>query len=275
MCLFCVVMLYPIWYTVVLSLNDGYDAQRGGIYTLPRKLTLTNYSTVLRSTGILKAYGVTIARTLIGTLSSVLFTAMVSYALSKKKLIGRKLYMGLGLVTLFFSGGLIPYFLLIKNLGLFDNFWVYIIPALFNFYNLLLFQSFFRGIPGDIEESAFIDGANDFQIFIKIIVPLSMPIIATIALFNGVYHWNDYFVGVLYINNPDLQPIQTYLYRVIAQNSSNMMMTSIPSGIPYRSVTSQSIRYATMVCTTLPIVCVYPFLQKYFVKGMLLGSIKG
>jgi putative aldouronate transport system permease protein len=268
-------MLYPIWYTVVVSLNEGYDAQRGGIYWWPRVFTLENYATVLGTTGIVVAYGVTVARTLIGTLCAVFFTSMVAYAFSKKRLIGRKLYTGMGIVTLFFGGGLVPYFLLIRNLGLFDNFLVYIIPALFSFYNLIIFQSFFRGIPAELEESAFIDGAQDFAIFVRIILPLSAPVLATIALFTGVYHWNDYFTGVLYINNENLQPIQTYLYRVIAQNSSNMMMNNAPAGVLYRRVTSQSIRYATMVCTTLPIVCVYPFLQKYFVKGMMLGSIKG
>ncbi len=272
----CFVTLYPVWYTVVISLNDGMDAMQGGIYLWPRVFSLANYQTVFSNTDIIKGFGVTTARTIIATVLSVLFTAMVSFGMSKKELIGRKFYLIIGTITLFFSGGLIPYFILIKNLGLIDNFLVYIIPAMFNFYNLIIFNAFFKELPGELEESAKIDGANDFTVFTRIIIPLSKPILATMALFNGVYHWNDYFMGVIFmIRHTDLQPIQTFLYRVIAETTSNQMLYSAPGGIQNTTVTSQSIRMATMVVTTLPIICVYPFLQKYFVKGMLVGSIKG
>jgi putative aldouronate transport system permease protein len=136
-------------------------------------------------------------------------------------------------------------------------------------------MSFFKELPAEVEESAQIDGANDIHIFVKMIIPMSKPVIATIALFSGVYHWNDYFSGVIYINKMDLQPIQTFLYRVVAESSSNTMISQLPSNMSATSVTSQSIKLATMIVTTLPIVCVYPFLQKYFVKGMLLGAVKG
>lgn len=200
---------------------------------------------------------------------------MVAYALSKKELLGRKFYMTLGIITLFFSGGLIPYYLLLRNLGFLDKFIVYIIPAMFSFYDAIIFIAFFREIPSSLEEAAKIDGANDFLIFLKVILPVSLPVIATIALYHGVYQWNDYFTGMIFINDPDLQPIQTYLYRIVAQVGSNTAMQAAPGGIITRTVTSQSIKLATMVVTTFPIVCVYPFLQKYFVKGMLIGSIKG
>lgn len=276
MVLICFITLYPVWYTLVISFNDGMDAMQGGIYLWPRVFSLDNYQTVFRNTDIVKGFGVTTARTVIATLLSIFFTAMVSYGMSKKELIGRKLYLTIGTITLFFSGGLIPYFILIKNLRLIDNFLVYIIPAMFNFYNLIIFQAFFKELPVELEESAKIDGANDFTIFTRIIIPLSKPILATMALFNGVYHWNDYFMGVIFmIRRTDLQPIQTFLYRVIAETTSNQMMYNAPGGIQYTRVTSQSIRMATMVVTTLPIICVYPFLQKYFVKGMLIGSLKG
>lgn len=169
---------------------------------------------------------------------------------------------------------MIPTYLLIRDLGLLDSFWVYIIPAMFSFFDLIIFMAFFRELPDALEEAAKIDGANDFSIFCRIVLPVSMPVVATIALFHGVYQWNDYFTGMIYINNTDLQPIQTYLYRVVAQSSSNQMMSAAP-GIVAQSVTSQSIKLATMVVTTLPIVLVYPFLQKYFVKGLMIGSIKG
>ncbi|MCA1029515.1 carbohydrate ABC transporter permease [Bacillus timonensis] len=271
----CFITLYPIWYVLVNSLNDGLDAMKGGIYWWPREFTLENYKAVFANDGIVTAFGVTIAKTVIGTFTHVFFTAMVAYALSRKELYGRKYYMIIGIITMFFSGGLIPYFLLIRDLGLFDNFLVYIIPTLFNFFHLIIFVSFFRELPTSLEEAAKMDGANDFMIFLKVVIPLSMPVIATIALFQGVYQWNDYFAGVIFVNNPDLHPIQTYLYKVVAESSSNQMMMNAPGGITTRTVTSQSIKLATMVVTTLPIVLVYPFLQKYFVKGMLIGSIKG
>lgn len=275
MLIICFITLYPIWYTLVNSFNDGIDAMRGGIYWLPRKFSIQNYVAVFSNSGIITSMLVTVAKTVIGTVVHVFFTAMVAYALSRNDLIGRKFYITLGLITMFFGGGLIPYFLLLKNLGFLDKFSVYIIPAAFSFFDLLIFMAFFREIPQGLEEAARIDGAGDFRIFLKVIIPVSLPVIATIALFHGVYQWNDYFAGMIYINNPNLQPIQTYLYRVVAAAGSNQMMQTAPGGITVRTTTSESIKLATMVVTTFPIVCVYPFLQKYFVKGMLLGSVKG
>lgn len=274
MLVICFVTIYPIWYVLVNSFNEGNDAMRGGIYWWPRLFSIDSYRAVFANNGIMLAMGVTVAKTLIGTVVHVLFTAMVAYAFSRKELIGRNVYMLIGTVTLFFSGGLIPYYLLIRDLGMLDSFLVYIIPAMFSFFDLIIFLSFFREIPDALEEAAKIDGANDFKIFYQIILPVSMPVVATIALFHGVYQWNDYFTGMIYINKSELQPIQTYLYRVVAQSSSNQMMAATTGSVA-KTVSSQSIKLATMVVTTLPIVLVYPFLQKYFVKGFMIGSIKG
>lgn len=275
MLLICFITVYPIWYTVILSFNDGSDALRGGIFWWPRMFTIDNYKAVFRNSGIITAYGVTVARTFVGTVTNVFFTAMVAYAFSKKDLLFRGFYLTLGTITMFFAGGLIPTFLLLKNLHLLDTFWVYIFPSMFNFFNLLIFMSFFREIPASLEESAKMDGANDFIIFMRIILPLSKPVLATIALFTGVWHWNDYFFGVVYINKTSLQPIQTYLYKIVAEAGSSKIVMSTPIGVSKSNVTSNSIKYATMVVTTLPIVIVYPFLQKYFVKGVMLGAVKG
>ncbi|MEO3947238.1 carbohydrate ABC transporter permease [Gorillibacterium sp. CAU 1737] len=276
MLVICFLTLYPIWYVLVNAFNDGTDAMRGGIYWWPRVFSLTSFRTVFHSNGIMTAMGVTVAKTLIGTVVHVFFTAMVAYALSRRELIGRKAYMLIGTVTMFFGGGLIPSYLLTRDLGLLDSFWVYIIPAAFSFWDLIIFLTFFREIPDGLEEAAKIDGANDFKIFYRVIIPVSMPVVATIALFHGVYQWNDYFTGMIYINNPDLQPIQTFLYRIVAASSTGAsgMIAAMPSNVS-RTVTSQSLKLATMVVTTAPIVFVYPFLQKYFVKGFMIGSIKG
>ncbi|MFB5673809.1 carbohydrate ABC transporter permease [Paenibacillus terreus] len=274
MLIICFVTLYPIWYVLVHSFNDGADAMQGGIFWVPRVFSLDNYRAVFASSGIMTAMGVTVAKTLVGTVVHVFFTAMVAYAYSRRELIGRKFYMIVGTITLFFGGGLIPTYLLIRDLGLLDSFWVYIIPAMFSFFDLIIFVSFFRELPDALEEAAKMDGANDFKIFYSIVLPCSMPVVATIALFHGVYQWNDYFTGMIYVNDTNLQPIQTFLYRVVAQSSSNQMMAAAP-GVTAQTVTSQSIKLATMVVTTLPIVLAYPFLQKYFVKGLMIGSIKG
>jgi len=272
----CFLMIYPIWYVVVNSFSEGTEVLKGGIYWWPRNFCLENYSAVFKNKEIYTAFGITVLKTVVGTVTSVLFTAMVAYGLSKSYLVGRKIFMVMGIVTMFFSGGLIPYFLLIKQLGMLDSFWVYIIPALFGFYNAIIFMTFFKNIPVELEESAKIDGANDFVIFLKIILPVSGPVLATIALFNGVGQWNDYFTGVIYITNEQwLIPIQTFLYKVISESSSARIVANMPASVRNSMVTSTTIKYATMVVTTFPIVCVYPFLQKYFVQGIMVGSVKG
>jgi putative aldouronate transport system permease protein len=268
------VTLYPIWYSVVISFNDGQDALMGGIYWWPRVFSVDSYRAMFASDSIVRAFTISVYRTFVGTVTHVFFTAMVAYAFMQARLIGRKIFMAMGLITMFFNGGLIPTFLLIKSLGLIDNPLVYIFPSMFNFFHLLIFQAFFREIPKSLSEAAMIDGMGDFGIFTKIVLPLSMPVVATIALFQGVWHWNDFFYGVIYINEMDLQPISTFLYRVIAQNTSNQMLVNMPSGISRAAVSSQSIKMATMVVATFPIVVVYPFLQRYFVKGFLVGAVK-
>ncbi|MGB8455205.1 MAG: carbohydrate ABC transporter permease [Anaerocolumna sp.] len=276
MLLICFLCIYPIWYVIVNSFNDAKDAMMGGIYWWPRKFSLENYITVFEDSSVIQAFKITFGKTISGTLLNVFFTAMVAYPLSKNRLIGRKVYMMFGTITMFFAGGLIPTFILYKQLHLLNNFLVYIIPAAFNFFNLLIFISFFRDIPSSLEESARIDGATDWGIFMKVILPLSKPVLATIALFAGVGQWNDYFGGLMFMTNRvDLEPIQTYLYRMVAQVQSSQMAQSISAAnITASDTTSTSIKLAAMVITTLPICCVYPFLQKYFVKGMMIGAVK-
>lgn len=273
---FALITAYPLWFCLVNSFNDGLDAMKGGIYLWPRIFSLENYKVVFQDGSIMRAMGVSILRVLIGTPLHILITALAAYALSKSNLIGKKLYMVLGTVTMFFSGGLIPTFLNIRNLGLYDSFWVFILPSIFSFYDCLIFISFFKGLPNGLEEAAMIDGAGAFCIFFRIVLPLSMPVVATIALFSAVGHWNDYFSGVIYIRSDELIPIQTYLYRVIAQSGGAGMIERARMGVAGgTTVLTQSLRYATMVVSILPIICTYPFLQKYFVKGITLGAVKG
>lgn len=275
MLLICFVTLYPIWYVLVNAFNDGKDAMMGGIYWWPRVYSLENFRAVFNSSGIMTAMMLTVAKTLVGVAAHVFFTAMVAYAFSRRELIFGKLYIFLGTITMIFSGGLIPTYLLIRDLHLLDTFMVFIIPVLFSFFDLIIFMTFFREIPDGLDEAARMDGANDWTILLRVVLPVSLPVIATIALFHGVYQWNDYFTGIIYVNRDSLQPIQTFLYRVVAQSSSNIMTTALQGSAVTKTVTSQSVKLATMIVTTLPIVFAYPFLQRYFVKGMMIGSIKG
>jgi putative aldouronate transport system permease protein len=203
--------------------------------------------------------------------------AAMGYGMSRKKLMGRKIYFTLGIITMYFNGGLIPYFILLKKLQLIDNYLVYVIPGLISFFNVLIFISFFRDLPEEIEESAKIDGANDITIFFRIILPVSLPPIATIVLFVGVANWNDFFTGVLFmIRRMDLLPIQTVLYRIIVQNDTSAFGNSFSQlGMQYAKTSAKSIQLATMFITILPIIGIYPFLQRYLVKGLMVGAIKG
>ncbi|MEI8095403.1 MAG: carbohydrate ABC transporter permease [Spirochaetales bacterium] len=270
---FSLLVLLPVWNIVVLSLNDANDAAKGGVTLWPRAFSLENYKVVFQYPQIFNSFWISISKTFLGVTTHVLFCSMVAYAMSKKHLMGRQWFIRLGIVTMFFGGGLIPSFLLMKSLGLLDNYLIYIIPAVFSFYDMIILMNFFREIPDSLEESAAIDGASTYYIFWRIILPLSMPVLATIALFNGVGQWNDYMTAKIYINNPDLHPVQMFLYKIIVQEEASKLNHA--ASVIVMPTTARSLQLATMVITTAPIVMVYPFLQKYFVKGMMVGSVKG
>lgn len=271
MVFFLAIIALPLWNIVALSFNDATDAARGGIYFWPRKFSLESYYTVFEDSAIYKAFVISVAKTVIGVVLHTTLTAMVAYGMSRRNLMGRKIYMNMGILTMFVSGGMIPTFLLFKELGLLNNFWVYIIPVLFSFYDMVILMNFFRSIPFSLEESAMMDGANPFIIFVKIILPLSLPVLATIALFHGVFQWNDYMTANIYVDDRSLYPLQMLLFRIVSENLSPAVATGTNV---VRNTTSQSLQLATMVVTTVPVVVIYPFLQKYFIQGMTLGSVK-
>jgi len=271
MVFFLAIIALPLWNIVALSFNDATDAARGGIYLWPREFSLESYYTVFEDSAIYKAFVISVAKTVIGVVLHTALTAMVAYGMSRRNLMGRKIYMNMGILTMFVSGGMIPTFLLFKELGLLNNFWVYIIPVLFSFYDMVILMNFFRSIPFSLEESAMMDGANPFIIFVKIILPLSLPVLATIALFHGVFQWNDYMTANIYVDDRSLYPLQMLLFRIVSENLSPAVATGTNV---VRNTTSQSLQLATMVVTTVPVVVIYPFLQKYFIQGMTLGSVK-
>jgi putative aldouronate transport system permease protein len=272
---FSILCLYPFIYIAAISLNDAMDAQRGGIYLWPRIFTLSNYKAIFLNNDIFQGYLVTVARVSVGVVSQVLLVAMFAYALTKKDFPLRKLLNWWIIIPMFLGGGLIPYYIVLQNLHLLNSFWTYIIPALYASFNIILLRTFMLEIPPDLEESAKIDGASELSIFFKIIFPLSMPALATIALFVGVGHWNDWFTGFTFISNPKLWTAQNLLLFLIQSNeASNIaVLNKLQKGT--RTVTAESVKMAMLIATTLPILFIYPFLQKYFVKGIMVGSLKG
>lgn len=268
----------PFWMSIVGSFNEGLDYTRGGVYFWPREFTLTNYLFVLSDKQIFQAFFVSIMRTTIGTVASILFTVTIAYGMASKNLKGKNVYAIFMIVTMYISGGIIPTYILFKNLGLIDNFLVYIIPGLFSVYNMIIIQSAFREIPEAVAESARLDGATEYRILFSLFMPMSKPVIAAVSLFIAVGHWNSYFDSMMYTTSPKLQTVQLYLQQIISK-------ATMASGIAGRAaqampterltISSVTITLATMILTTVPILCVYPFVQKHFVKGIMIGSIKG
>ncbi len=274
--MFCLITLYPFIYILAGSFNQGNDYMRGGVYFLPRVFSLDNYTMIFYDKRLIYGFQNTIARTVIGTLTGLIFTAMVSYGMSRKDLLFAKQIYWFNLFTLFFSGGLIPYFLLLKTLGLINSFWVYIVPCLYSVFNMIIFSNFFREIPEEIHESAVVDGANEFVIFWKIYLPLSKPAVATITLWLGVFHWNSFFDSMIFTTKPQLQTLQLFLVKLIKEASlaQGEAATKVPAQVMSK-VSITTIRYAAIVVSSIPIIMVYPFMHKYLVKGAMLGSVKG
>lgn len=278
MLLVIILMAYPFYYCFILSFNDGKDALFPGIYFWPRKFSWENYAFILSNSQLLIAFRNSILRTSIGTFVAVILTAAGAYALTKKNLIGRRFYKYFFIATMYFSGGMIPIYLVYKSLGLIDNFLVYILPPAWSYYNALLCMAYFDSLPESLEESALTDGASQIYIFFKIIIPVSTPIIATIALFIGVWHWNYWFDTMIYTTRPQLQTLQNLLMIVIreAENLIKLSQDAASVGaVSLFNITPVTVRVATMIITTFPIIIVYPFVQKYFVKGIMLGAVKG
>lgn len=280
--LFAFLCVYPFWYILILSLNEGRDAALGGIYWWPRTFTLDNFQVMLSDPAILKALWITVKRTLLGTFGSLLVTSLVAFALSRKELPGRQTFLFVFLFIMLFSGGLIPYYLQLLNLGLLNNFWVYVIPSLFSVWNMFVMKtSFQNSIPENVIESVKLDGGGYVRIYLHIVLPFSMPLFAALGLFTAVGQWNDWFTGAFYVNDLDLQPLPTYLQRMLStieasQKISTSQMAAMNQTRLYNpdAITTKSVRMATIMITILPILLVYPFLQRFFVKGVLIGSVK-
>ena len=270
----CLLMVYPFWHVLMQSLSSTEMALKGGIFLWPKQFNLGTYKSVFKNPQIYSGYATTLFVTIIGTVLGTFLTATTAYPLSKTGLRGHKVIMLLILFTMIFNAGMIPNYLLIRNLGLYDSRWALILPLLVSAYNTVIMRSFFTSIPESLEESARIDGANDVRIFFSIILPLSKATIATIALFTAVMYWNDYMSTVLYIQSTDKWSMQMVLRNMLTNTQQAMQQ----AGVNVRAqsdANAVTIKAASIIVSTVPILIVYPFVQKYFVKGVMIGGVKG
>lgn len=268
--------IFPFYYVFIISFASYAEVNKRLVYILPTSFDLTAYKLLLLSTDVIRGGIISIGITLIGTLFSIFVTASAAYVLSKKYLPGRNIILNLIVFTMFFSGGLIPYYITIKKLGLVNNLLVMILPLAFNTFYLIIMKNYFLTIPESLEESAKIDGGNDLYIFFRIILPVSAPIIATMVLFYAVDRWNEWWTAMLFLNKQELQPLQIVLRNLVV-NMENSVGGGVGKAIAAskKPVFTQGVKMAVVVVTCVPILIIYPFLQKYFAQGIMLGSIKG
>ena len=270
----CVVLLtlLPVIHVISISFSSAAAISRGDVGLWPVEFSVSAYTAIFKSGNVPRSFLNSVYYTALGTAINMLLTTMMAYPLSRTYLTFRKFYNVLVLITMFFSGGLIPTFLTVKNLGLYNTVWAIVLPGAISTWNLIIMRTFFMGLPAELEESAQLDGANDFTIFARIILPLSKASIATIALFYGVGHWNNWFSGMIYFKNSKSYPLQTIL-RSIVINSEVSDEITVDEVI--NSISAEGIKYSTLVVSMVPMMAVYPFIQKYFVKGVMVGAVKG
>lgn len=282
LCLALVVVLYPLIYILSASISSPQDVNSGAMWLFPKNVTLDGYKLVFENPKIWNGYLNTIIYTVVGTLLNLAVTLPAAYALSRSDFVGRQLFMGLILFTMFFSGGLVPTYLLVKNLGLINSMGALILPVAASVWNIVVARTFFQStIPKELQEAAHIDGCTNLMLFLRIILPLSAPIIAVMALFYGVGHWNSYFPSLIYLNDEAKYPLQMVLRQILvlqemsAETTGAAINGEVAMAMNNKAETASLVKYGVIVVSTLPIVAVYPFLQRYFVQGVMIGSVKG
>lgn len=272
MVLLCLTTLYPFLYLLTLSLSPA-DVSFTTLKIIPEKATLDNFLRVLSYEYTRTGFVNSISRTALGTILSVATTIAAAYALSKPYFPHRVFWTQMIILTMFFSGGLIPSYLLIRSLGLSNTIWALVLPAMINAFQLLVTRNFLSALPSELEESAKIDGANDIAILLKVVIPLSMPIVVTLGLWNIVFHWNQWFDSLLYMTKPEREVLQVVIRRIVLDGQMDLTQAELLE--ERKMISTEATKAAALLITTVPIVAVYPFLQKYFVKGMMVGAVKG
>ncbi len=274
--LMVVITIYPFWHVVMYSLSDSHASMSGGIFLWPREFSLLSYQQLLSTKQLYICYRNSLLKTLIGTGVSLLLTALTAYPLSLPRFKGRGFFSLMIFFTMLFNGGMIPTYLLIRDLHMLDTFWVYVLPAAMSAYNMFILRNFFQSIPPSLEESALLDGANPFQVLFHIVLPLSGPALAALAMFYGVALWNGYMDNVLYVNDSNLQLLQNFLRQLIAAAGAKSGTVSEMADVSAASrLTEETVKMTVITVSVIPVLIVYPFLQKYYTKGVMVGSVKG
>ena len=275
MLLLSFLMVYPFWNQLILSFNDGLEAVRGGLYFLPRRFSLQAYEYVITNSNILRGAFISILRVAVGTVTGLAFTGLLAYIVTIRRFSGRRFLRTLYLITIYLSSGLIPFYLLIVSLRMINTFAVYWLPNLVNAYYMLIISSYMQSIPESLSESARLDGARELTIFFRIMVPVSTPVLAAIAVFSAVGHWNSWFDVLIFNPGGKWDTITIYLRKILlAIEQMEKLHNAQQLSEKYRRLVPQTMRAATTMLVTLPIVFSYPFLQRYFIKGITIGAVK-
>lgn len=273
--LVALICIYPFYYLMICTISDNNLVEAGKITLYPKGIHFDNYIEVLKVDNLGSSAIITILRTVIGTAASLLATSYLAYFFTKEEMWGRKFWYRSVVATMYFSAGMIPVYLNNRMLGLVNTFWIYILPGIISVYNMILVKTSIESMPPDLEESAYLDGAGYFTRFVRIVLPLQKPILATVALFTAVGHWNDFFTTKLYITKPDLYTMQFLLYELLNQITSASQQISMDSSASASAITPTGIRLTLTAFVVIPVMLIYPFVQRYFVKGIMVGAVKG
>jgi len=269
-----ILTLYPFWYIFIISITDASAVSTSNIYILPGPMTLDSYKAVFINPDLFSGYRVSILRVILGVALTLVNCSMMAFVVSRKHFIAKKAINLIIVISMFVSAGIIPFFIIVRMFGLTNNFWALVIPFAIDPFGVILIRNYFMGVPESLDESARIDGANDFKIFLRIYLPISVPIIATMCLFWAVWFWNDFIYGTYLVSKHELQPIQAVLLSVINNTSNSRAVSLLAShGVKIRA-NGESVKMAAIILSTVPILMVYPFVQKYFVHGITLGAVK-
>jgi len=269
-----ILVLYPLVFVLSASFSSPAAVIEGQVWLLPKQVNVQSYIRVFQDDGIMRGYINTLIYTCAGTAVNMLLTIGAAYPLSRKDFVGRHMLTMIFAFTMFFSGGLIPTYLLVKNLGLLNSIWAIILPSAVSMWNIIIMRTFFQGIPVELQESAQIDGCTNLRMLWSIILPLSMPVIAVMLLFYGIGHWNSFFNALIYLSDSQKYPLQLILRQILLQNQMGSMVSGSETSVDQLMLT-EGLKYAVIIVSSLPVLLLYPFLQRYFVKGVMIGAIKG
>ncbi len=278
MVIFLFIMIYPLWYCLINAFSSAKEVYYGNVVWLPRGITLENYVAVFREKSLLSGYLNTVFYTFAGTVIGLFVTFTAAYPLSRKDMYGRNVFMKLYLLPMFISGGLVPTYIIVKKLGLYDTFWALVLPGAVGVWNVVVVRTFMiSSIPGELQEAAMLDGAGNIKIFTSVIIPLSRPILAVMTMFHIVGYWNTYFNALIYLNDEAKYPIQLVLRKILIQNDIDSLISSgnVSASILEQTMRAEAIKYAAIIVTITPLLVIYPFFEKFFEKGMVVGSLKG